>query len=85
MSIQTKGEFGGLGITVGMRDGCINCYFSIDDTHLLLKLVLKSEYYLKINDKSTINMTLDEAISLMRGEPKTDISLTVVRKGKLNL
>src|SRR5574344_639910 len=69
MSIATSGEFGGLGITVGMRDGA-------------LKAGVKSgALILKINEASTIGITIDEAVNMMRGEPKSDIKLTIVRKG----
>jgi len=82
MSIQTKGEFGGLGITVGMRDGALTVISPIDDTPAYKAGIKSSDIILKIDDKATLNMTLDEAVSLMRGKPKTDITLTVVRKGE---
>ncbi|WP_298752278.1 S41 family peptidase [uncultured Arcobacter sp.] len=80
MQIQTNGEFGGLGITVGMRDGALTVISPIDGTPAYEAGVKSEDIILKIDDKSTLNMTLDEAVGLMRGKPKTPISLTVVRK-----
>ena len=82
MSIQTQGEFGGLGITVGMRDGALTVISPIDDTPAYNAGVKAGDIILKIDDTSTLNMTLDEAVSLMRGKPKTPIVLTLVRKGE---
>ncbi len=82
MTIQTKGEFGGLGITVGMRDGALTVISPIDDTPAFKAGVEAGDIILKIDDNSTLNMTLDEAVSLMRGKPKTPIVLTIVRKGE---
>ncbi|RXK13430.1 peptidase S41 [Halarcobacter mediterraneus] len=82
MDIQTQGEFGGLGITVGMRDGALTIIAPIDDTPAYKAGVKSGDIILKIDDNSTLNMTLDEAVALMRGKPKTPIALTLVRKGE---
>ncbi len=82
MQIQTNGEFGGLGITVGMRDGALTVISPIDGTPAYEAGVKSEDIILKIDDKSTLNMTLDEAVGLMRGKPKTPILLTVVRKSE---
>jgi carboxyl-terminal processing protease len=82
LAIQTQGEFGGLGITVGMRDGALTVISPIDGTPAFKAGVKASDIILKIDNSSTINMTLDEAVSLMRGNPQTDIKLTIVRKGE---
>ena len=82
MEIQTAGEFGGLGITVGMRDGALTVISPIDGTPAYEAGVEAGDIILKIDDKSTLNMTLDEAVGLMRGKPKTSILLTVVRKSE---
>lgn len=83
MSVQTQGEFGGLGITVGMRDGALTVISPIDDTPAFKAGIKPLDIILKIDNTSSINMTLDEAVTLMRGNPQTDIALTVVRKGEL--
>ena len=82
MKIQTAGEFGGLGITVGMRDGALTVISPIDDTPAYKAGIKASDIILKIDNKSTINITLDEAVGYMRGKPKTPIVLTIVRKGE---
>ena len=82
MSIQTQGEFGGLGITVGMRDGALTVISPIDDTPAFKAGIKASDIILKIDNTSSINMTLDEAVNMMRGKPQTDITLTIVRKGE---
>lgn len=82
MKIKTSGEFGGLGITVGMRDGALTVISPIDDTPADRAGIKASDIILKIDDKSTLNITLDEAVGFMRGKPKTAIVLTVVRKGQ---
>ena len=81
MNIQMKGEFGGLGIVIGMRKGALTIISPIDDTPAQKAGVKSGDIILKIDDKSTIGMTLDEAVSLMRGKPGTPITITIVREG----
>jgi len=81
LNIQTKGEFGGLGIVVGMRNGALTIIAPIDDTPADRAGVKAGDIILKIDDKATLGMSIDEAVSLMRGKPKTSIVLTLIRKG----
>ncbi|WP_456450248.1 S41 family peptidase [Hydrogenimonas sp.] len=82
MKIQTSGEFGGLGVTVGMRDGALTVIAPLEGTPAYKAGLKAGDIILKIDDKSTLNMTLDEAVSLMRGKPGTKINLTIVRKNE---
>jgi carboxyl-terminal processing protease len=82
MKIQTKGEFGGLGIVVSLRKGALTVISPIDDTPAKKAGVEAGDIILKIDDKTTLDMTLDDAVKLMRGKPKTETILTLVRKGE---
>ena len=82
LNIQTKGEFGGLGIVVGMKKGVLTIISPIEDTPAYRAGVKAGDIILKIDKKSTLGMTIDEAVNLMRGKPGTKIKLTLVRKGE---
>ena len=77
----TSGEFGGLGIVVGMKDGFINVISPIDDTPAERAGVKAGDLIIRLDDKNVKGMTLEDAVSIMRGKPKTDILLTIVREG----
>jgi carboxyl-terminal processing protease len=78
----TQGEFGGLGIEVGVEDGAIRVIAPIDDTPAARAGIKSGDLIIKIDDKLTRGMTLPDAVKLMRGKPKTPITLTVARKGE---
>ncbi len=82
LNVQTSGEFGGLGISVGMKDGILTVIAPLVGTPADEAGVKAGDIILKIDDQATLGMTIDEAVTLMRGKPKTDIVLTVVRKGE---
>lgn len=82
LSVQTKGEFGGLGISVGMKEGALTVIAPIDGTPAFKAGVKSGDIILKINDSATIGMSIDDAVKLMRGKPKTSLILTIIRKGE---
>ena len=82
LKIQTKGEFGGLGITVGLKDGALTVIAPLDDTPAQRAGLKSGDVILKIENQSTIGMSIDDAVNLMRGKPKTPITISIVRKGE---
>lgn len=82
LKTQTDGEFGGLGITLGMKDGALTIIAPIDNTPAYKAGLKSGDVILKINEESTLDMTIDEAVALMRGKPRTKIELTIVRNGE---
>ena len=82
LNIQTRGELGGLGISVGMKDGALTVIAPIDGTPAEKAGLKSGDIILKINDKATLGMSIDESVKLMRGKPGTDIELTIIRRSE---
>lgn len=81
MKIQTKGEFGGLGIEVTMENGLVKVVSPIDDTPAFAAGIKAGDYISRIDGEAVMGTTLTEAVEKMRGKPGTNIKLTVLREG----
>ncbi len=82
LRIGTTGQFGGLGIEVGMENGFIKVISPIDDTPASRAGIQAKDLIIKLDDKPVKGLTLSEAVKIMRGKPNTDIVLTIVREGE---
>ncbi len=82
LQIGTSGEFGGLGIEVGMENGFVKVIAPIDDTPADRAGVEAGDLIIKLDSKSVKGLTLEEAVKLMRGKKGSDIVLTIVREGE---
>ena len=82
LRIGTSGEFGGLGIEVGMEDGFVKVVSPIDDTPAARAGMESGDLIIRLDDKPVKGMALNDAVKLMRGKPGSDIVLTVVREGE---
>lgn len=78
----TSGEFGGLGIEVGMEDGFVKVISPIDDTPAQRAGIKAGDLIIRLDEKSVKGMQLNDAVKLMRGKPGSDIILTIVREGE---
>ena len=79
---SATGKFGGLGIVIGMKDDAIQVISPIDDTPAYRAGIQAGDLIVKIGDTPVRGMTLEDGVKLMRGEPDTDVQLTIVRKNK---
>jgi carboxyl-terminal processing protease len=82
LQVGTSGEFGGLGIEVGMEDGFVKVISPIDDTPAQKAGLQAGDLIIRLNETPVKGMTLNDAVKLMRGKPDTNIDLLVVREGK---
>ena len=82
MSVQTRGEFGGLGIEVTMENGIIKVVSPIDGTPAARAGLMANDLIVKIDGQDVTGMTLNDAVDKMRGKIGTDITLTIVRGKK---
>jgi carboxyl-terminal processing protease len=81
MQIDTKGEFGGLGIQIGIKDSVLTVIAPIEDTPAFEAGVKAGDKIIKVENELTKDMTLMEAVSKMRGPKGTPVTITIVREG----
>lgn len=81
LQVGTTGQFGGLGIEVGMENGFVKVIAPIDDTPAQRAGVEAGDLVIRLDDTPVKGMTLNDAVKIMRGKPGTDIVLTIVRNG----
>ncbi len=82
LQVGTSGEFGGLGIEVGMEDGFVKVISPIDDTPAQKAGVRAGDLIIRLDDKPVKGMSLSDAVKIMRGKKGTEIQLTIVRDGE---
>ena len=81
MQVQTRGEFGGLGIEVTMEDGLVTVVAPIDDTPAAKAGVMANDIITQLDGEAVQGLTLNQAVDKMRGPVNTKIKLTIMRKG----
>ncbi|MFQ5646808.1 MAG: S41 family peptidase [bacterium] len=81
MQVETKGSFGGLGIEITIKDGRLTVVSPIDDTPAYKIGIKAKDWIVKVEDKYTSEMTLMEAVNMMRGPKGTKVTITIMREG----
>jgi len=81
MQVETKGEFGGLGIQIGIKDNRLTVIAPIEDTPAFSAGIQAGDFITKVNEDPTKDLTLMEAVQKMRGQKGTTCTLTIVREG----
>jgi carboxyl-terminal processing protease len=82
LQVGTQGQFGGLGIEVGMEDGFVKVISPIEDTPAFKAGIKPGDLIIKLDETPVKGMALNDAVKRMRGKPNTQITLTISRKGE---
>ncbi len=82
LQIGTSGEFGGLGIEVGMESGFVKVISPIDDTPAERAGIQAGDLIIRLDEKPVKGMSLNDAVKVMRGKPGTVLTLTIIREGE---
>ena len=82
MQVQTRGEFGGLGIEVTQEDGFVRVITPMDDTPAMEAGVEAGDFITNVDGEALLGLTLEQAVDLMRGPVGSEITITVVREGR---
>ncbi len=81
MQVDTKGEFGGIGIQIGVKDNMLTVIAPLEDTPAYRAGIKSGDKIIKINNDFTKDMALHDAVSKMRGAPSTSVKITILREG----
>lgn len=81
MQVDTKGEFGGIGIQIGIKEGMLTVIAPIEDTPACKAGIKAGDKIIKINNEFTKDMSLHDAVSKMRGAPLSSVKITILREG----
>lgn len=81
LQTDTKGEFGGIGIQIGVKEGMLTVIAPIEDTPAYRAGIKAGDKIIKINNEFAKDMSLQDAVSKMRGAPSTSVKITILRKG----
>ncbi len=81
MQVDTRGEFGGLGIQIGLKDGALTVIAPIEDTPAYKAGIKSGDRIIKIGEQGTKDMSLMDAVNKMRGPKDTTVSITIMREG----
>ncbi len=85
LKTETEGKFGGLGIEISLRDGLLTVITPLEDTPAWKVGVKAGDRIVKIDDKITRDMTLNDAVKKLRGKPGTSVKITVLREDELKI
>ncbi len=81
LQVETKGEFGGVGIQIGVKEGMLTVIAPIEDTPAFRAGIKAGDRIIKINNEPTKNLSLQDAVTKMRGAAKTSVTLNIFRDG----
>ncbi|MBI4690980.1 MAG: S41 family peptidase [Nitrospirae bacterium] len=81
MQVETKGEFGGIGIQIGIKDGVLTVIAPIEDTPAFKAGIIAGDKIVKINGEPTKDISVQDAVNKMRGQKGTSVTITIMREG----
>lgn len=82
MQVQTKGEFGGVGIEITLEFSVVKVVAAIEDTPAFKVGIKSGDYITKVNDQNIVGLSIEEVVKKLRGKPGTSVKVTILRKGE---
>jgi len=82
IQVQTKGEFGGVGIEITLESQVVKVVSAIEDTPAFKAQVKSGDFIIKINGKTIVGQSIEEVVKKLRGKPGTEVKITILRKGE---